>query len=569
MNIFQNKLPPKLDKQQSAGLFCAIDIEMGNLPEGRLHHPGLGDFAVMTMTLDGNDVYAISDESMVENALDNVQFTQWAMHKGDFDIRHLRHRALLPARPHPGQYWDTMYIDRINWAGYFDSFSLQSVARRWLSIPMDKDTRKEFYKWDGILTPDQLHYASLDVTHTWGVAQKQNQHILPITRKYWNEIENLAFWAYLDFKPIPFDIEGWREFYREDQLVLDELDEKYKGINLGSWQQVLALLNKNGIKVKATNADDDLTPYLEDHPNHKNIQVLRDVLEHRRASHHVGTYGENWVEMAFEVDGRYYVLPSYDISSASTGRPQASDPPIQTMPVRDEPRYRTFVRADDGWKLVDGDYTQQEPGIAAFVSQDPDLIRIFNSGGDVYVQMAQLQTRQKDIDSKTRRKFKDTLLGINYGQTIKGLAKKWNAGFEETKQFYLEFQSTFPRLFEYLHEQESKTNYVETIYGRRFWLNDRSWQANNHKRNSPIQGSAVDMKKMTIGQMWYHWNEVFDFPVIIDMHDEVAEHTPEQHANRAAFLLEKYATEAAEKLCPGVPIRMEPKIIDNWLEAKD
>lgn len=568
MNIIKG-LPPKLSKEQSKDVFCAIDLEIGNLPDGKLHHGWLGDFALMTMTLDGQNVYAITQQNQIEEALDNVQFTTWAMQNGGFDLRHLRSRAFVPARPAMGGYWDTLHVDRVNYAGYFDGFSLQDLARRWLQVRLPKDTQKEFIHWDGKLTEDQLTYGAMDAVVTWKIAQKQNKFVLPITKKFWWEVENIAFWAYLDFQPIPFDVDGWNAFAKEDEEVIRAINAKYEGVLLTSPDQVVKFLKSKNIKVKDSSADDTLIPYRDAHPDHPNIEVLNDILEHRRASKHVGSYGANWTDLAFERDGNHYILPFYDINKASTGRPQAHDPGIQLMPVREEPRYRTYVRANKGYKLVAGDWEQQELAIVAFMSQDSRMIQIFKNGGDIYVQAAEFQLPGQIIDKKIRSRFKDTLLGINYGQTVSGLAEKWKEDKEKTNLFYMEFQKNFPELFSYLREQEKRREYVETILGRRFWLNDHSWQARNHKRNAPVQGSASDMKKIAIGQMWLHWNETFPFPVCLDMHDEIVMHSPQSYAQRSADLLSKYANMASERLCPGVPVRMTPKIVDRWIDAKE
>lgn len=563
-----NELPPQLNKEDSEDVYCAIDIEMGNLPKGRLHHAGLGDFAIMTMTLDGETVYAITDTKDIEDALDNVRHTQWIMHKGDFDIRHLRQWAFIPARPEPGQYWDTMYVDRIQWAGMFDSFTLQALARRLLQVIMPKDVRKEFIEWDGTLTDEQIEYAGLDAVLTWKIAEKQRENYLPVSISYWWDIDNIAFWTYLDFKPIPFDIDWWNGYADENEAKFTAIQEKYPEILLSSPKQVKDHLNALGAGVKNSN-ESTLENILKNETQRSRHEFARDMLEFRSAHTKWKSYGRSWSKKAIEIDGNWYLFPTYDINKASTGRPQASDPPAQTMPVRKTPEYRRAVRALPGYKLIVGDYSQQEPRITVHFSKDAKLKNVFESGGDVYENLAKARFGDDyEVDSKTRGKFKDTFLGINYGQTVGGLARKWGEDYKATEQFYNDFRRTFPVLFAYLRKQEKAREYVTTAYGRRFWLNPHNWQSRNHKRNFPSQGTAADMKKKALSQLWLHWNEDFPLHILIDMHDEAVLHVPEQYAERAKLLLEKYMIETANEMCDFVEFAVDAKIVDNWLEGK-
>lgn len=567
MKILQ-ELPPQLNKEDSEGVYCAIDIEMGNLPDGKLHHAGLGDFAVMTMTMDADTVYAITDINDIEQALINVRHTQWIMHKGDFDIRHLRHWAYIPARPEPGQYWDTMYVDRIQWAGMFDSFSLQSLSRRLLQVIMEKDTRKEFSNWNGTLTQEQLEYAALDVIYTWRVAEKQRDTYLPVTISYWWDIDNIAFWTYLDFKPIPFDKEWWDSYADQNEATWKSIQDKYPDVLLSSPSQVTAYLNKLGAEVKNSN-ESTLENILKSENQRRRHEFARDMLEFRSAHTRWKSYGKSWSKDAIQIDGHWFIFPTYDINKASTGRPQASNQAIQTMPVRKTPEFRKAVRALPDYKLIVGDYSTQEPRITVHLSRDAKLKNVFESGGDVYENLAKARYGDDyEVDSETRGRFKDTFLGINYGQTVGGLARKWGEDYQSTQQFYDEFKRTFPVLFSYLRKQEQAKEYVTTVYGRRFWLNQHNWQSRNHKRNVPSQGTAADMKKKALGQMWLHWNEEFPLHIIIDMHDEAVLHVPEKHAERAKFLLERYMIETANEMCDFVRFDVDAKIVDNWLEGK-
>src|SRR5690606_31909073 len=81
---------------------------------------------------------------------------------------------------------------------------------------------------------------------------------------------------------------------------------------------------------------------------------------------------------------------SFNQVGASTGRLASSEPNLQNIPIRSrrgEEIRRGFVPAA-GWRFVVADYSQIELRLLAHLSNDPEFVAAFRSGGDIHRQTA-------------------------------------------------------------------------------------------------------------------------------------------------------------------------------------
>ena len=129
MKIHINELP----LAQPDNTYCSLDVELFGAEKLRLHRP-TGKFACLTLCPDGENVYLIDNEQMVDLALARVDNCWWIFHNAQFDIRQLRRWADVPPRK---KLWDTMIIERLLWSGYYDRFSLKDLVRRYLGIYLE------------------------------------------------------------------------------------------------------------------------------------------------------------------------------------------------------------------------------------------------------------------------------------------------------------------------------------------------------------------------------------------------------------------------------------------------
>ena len=84
-------------------------------------------------------------------------------------------------------------------------------------------------------------------------------------------------------------------------------------------------------------------------------------------------------------DGKVHC--SYKQIGADTGRMACTKPNLQQVPSKAKD-IRQMFRASDGYVLIGSDFSQQEPKLTAFLSQDVGLLKAAREGRDVYSSIA-------------------------------------------------------------------------------------------------------------------------------------------------------------------------------------
>lgn len=149
--------------------------------------------------------------------------------------------------------------------------------------------------------------------------------------------------------------------------------------------------------------------------------------------------------------------------------------------------------------MMSSDYSQQEPKMTAFVSQDPNMVKAFKEGKDIYATIASLSfnkpyeecmefnpiTGANQPEGKERRGYAKVLvLGICYGmstmtigESLFGKNKEMTSDekTQRAQEIYDAVLRAFPNLRAIMlksQEDARKQGYVETILGRRRHIPD-------------------------------------------------------------------------------------------------
>lgn len=561
MNIHLD-LPPVITDPKA---WVGVDVEIftNKDDEPHLHRPHTGKFACIQIATSAEDVYVITDETQVAEALRRINPATWVLHGGKFDFTHLRRWADVPQRK---KYWDTMYIERILYSGYYTHFSLADLSRRWLKRFMEKDTRNEFIGGNS-LSREQIEYSALDACSTWEIAQLQRRKMNDSLFKVWSDIDRRAVWSFLDFKGFGLDVEGWTALADEHRRKQEELIATIP-FNPNSPKQVGEFLRKVGIKFKDTTAD-ELQKCMDKTNDPAVKSILGDVILSRHYGHLASTYGMRFVEEFLEKDGDNDVIVSnYDPNRAETGRTACSDPNAQNIPVRESPVFREKFIPRKGNKLIICDFKSQEPYNTAILSQEPRLIDWINQGRDIYIEMAKaVFNKELTKDSPERDDMKVLVLGGNYGMTEFGLAKKLGISKDDAIALMRKARKVLPKLYEYMDDQRKATNVVYTLSGRPIHLNHYSGQAERNALNAPIQGSAGDQMKVAMADVHDGWvdHSYTDVPLVAYVHDELVADTPAGNAEDDAMYMKETMEKAATDMVGGViQFKVDVKIGDSW-----
>ena len=279
------------------------------------------------------------------------------------------------------------------------------------------------------------------------------------------------------------------------------------------------------------------------------------------------------------IDEHSRVHTTFNLTIAQTGRLSSIDPNLQNIPVRTDlgRRIRTAFVAGKGNKLVSADYSQFELRLGAAMSNDKELIDMFNRDMDVHTATAALvyDRAPEDVTKQMRSAAKAVSFGILYGMSPHGLSIATGMTFEQARRFIEQYTAVRQPLMQYLEglkERARKDGYVETLFGRRRPMPDihssnfavRS-AAERAAMNMPIQGTEADLMKMAAIRVDKALREIDDgCKQLLQIHDSVLVECKEEHADRVASVLK----DTMEHIYPELPVKLtvDTTIGSNWGE---
>lgn len=542
-----NQLPPVAKR----GDKISIDSEFFGQTKSRLHRPH-GTFAFLGCSFDGETVYYITDENQIQEFFNRLDAGVWIFHHTKYDVTQLRRFANIPSRK---LLWDTMLIEQIMYSGYYTDFGLNDLARRHLDIYMSKEIRKEFSD-DTVLSREQIEYASVDVVATWKIYQSQRAIIDETDLEIWKEIERPFLWSIIEMGGVKLDTEKWIALAEKNGVTASNIQEKYgrwtevqgkrsvkkvfEGLNLNSPAQVKAHITYLGYKVKST--DVEALEELQD------CDFAREMLEYRRCAKRASTYGKQFIEDYVEADGKIYA-DIYQIG-AETGRTSCRAPNLQNQPHEFD--YRDCFISEDGRGFLIGDYSSQEPRFAAYFSQDRGLIDALHGKEKLYIRIArealglEIKKGSKEYDD-----VKSTILGLFYGMSAKGLAKRIGCSEIDAQAMIDKILEAYPGVEDYMNRQKKAKDFVQSVYGRKIWLNKYSYQWERNALNAPIQSSAADAMKMAASR-FTQMSEEHDWRIVLLVHDEIVISIPESDCEEAKKLLTYCMVSVADEMHEGI-----------------
>ena len=272
---------------------------------------------------------------------------------------------------------------------------------------------------------------------------------------------------------------------------------------------------------------------------------------------------------------------SYHQTGAVTGRLSSSEPNLQNIPVRTEQGReirRAFVPRTGDELLIVADYSQIELRILAHFCHDEALIQAFRDDLDIHAFVAaQINgVELADVTREMRSRAKAVNFGIIYGQTAFGLARTTGMSQSDARAFIDDYFARYPRIREFIDQcvaTAKEKGSVTTLLGRRRAITGLNSRNHNERSlaerlavNTVIQGSAADMIKTAMVQLHRRIrDERLPLRMLLQVHDELVCESPKQSADEHAELIERTMAEAIP-LC--VPVTVDAKIADNWLDAK-
>jgi len=305
-------------------------------------------------------------------------------------------------------------------------------------------------------------------------------------------------------------------------------------------------------------------------------ELPRVILDYRGLAKLRSTYTDKLSSMVNPRTGRVHT--SYHQGAVATGRISSSEPNLQNIPVRTEEgrRIRQAFIAPPGWLVMAADYSQIELRIMAHLSGDEGLLRAFREGGDVHRATAAevFGLPPEEVSNNQRRAAKAINFGLMYGMSAFGLARQLGVDRGEASDYMARYFSRYPGVRAFMdatRDQAHRDGYVETIFGRRLYLENLQSRNQAHRAgaeraavNAPMQGSAADIIKRAMIAMstWLHGRN--DAHMLMQVHDELVfeVHADAVEMVRAAVI--ERMSGAAEL---AVPLLVDVGVGANWDQA--
>jgi DNA polymerase-1 len=310
----------------------------------------------------------------------------------------------------------------------------------------------------------------------------------------------------------------------------------------------------------------------------KDHELPKKLLEYREFSKLKSTYVDALPELVNPYTKRVHT--SYNQAIAATGRLSSSDPNLQNIPIRTElgrSIRRAFIPGEQGWKLLDADYSQIELRIVAHLSKDAAMIEAFRNDEDIHTATAArvFSIDPKEMTPEIRRRAKEINFGIIYGMGAYGLSSRLGISVEEAQNFITSYYAQYAGVNAFMMgtiADAHKKGYVTTMLNRRRLLPDinsdnrrASEFAERTAINTPIQGTAADLIKIAMINIHRRLiKENLRARMILQVHDELVFETPEEELAALSTLVREEMSSAIKL---DVPIKVYVGVGENWLEA--
>jgi len=313
--------------------------------------------------------------------------------------------------------------------------------------------------------------------------------------------------------------------------------------------------------------------------------IVEEIMAHREWQKLLSTYIDA-IPPLVASDGRLHT--HFLQAGTTTGRFSSINPNLQNIPIKSDAgrKIRRAFVADKGCVLLALDYSQIELRVAAILSEDKDLIKIFKDGDDVHAAVASrvFGVKEEDVTKEMRRQAKVINFGIIYGMGINALKENLGGTRVEAEEFYNQYFKKFPGVAEYLDgvkTEVSKLGYTSTLFGRRRYfpmikspIQYIRASAERMAVNAPIQGTAADIIKIAIKRAdeAIKENKLSDkVSLLLQVHDELIYEVKEGSEKEAS----KIIGDAMEGVLKDktknpheVPILVNVSVGKNWGEMK-
>lgn len=460
--------------------------------------------------------------------------------------------------------------------------SLASLCEQFLKTDILKALQRSDWSADE-LTFEQIEYASLDAIAVLKLAEKLAVGLpkYGLERVYKLYRDSQAALAKMQMNGLLLDsdahrrmIDTWRDDgfkAREEVLKLTGLDDVTNS-KLATW--LSTNLPTDQLKVWPRTPSGKLSTDAHTWADFGHLSVVQPFLRYQKVTTLAGTFGQGLLRQINPATKRIHC--GYNICGARTGRLSCHKPNFQNLPR--EGGFRAMFSAQSGRSLIAADYSQIELRVAAELSRDRNMLKVYQSGEDIYkVTAAKLNRKALDQVTKSERQTAKALaLGLLFGLGKTKFAHYAKKGYgvdisEREAEISIEkFRELYSGYREWQLDQADKAKQTLLCYtpcGKRRRLLEDDYYGSS--MNQPIQGGAAEILLHSLVDLEKKSRQ-YGFNLLNTVHDEVVIETDEGEEEETSKVVIDSMTKAYLSVFPnGVTKNLvEAKWGKNWEQAK-
>lgn len=387
---------------------------------------------------------------------------------------------------------------------------LKEMAYRYLGVPDWDISKKEKTSTD---CDTVVPYLKKDVQYTWELFCYFMQEVTASQLKQYTKILRPAYRMYRDVERtgIYMDLSGLKaiqEKYRRLEKEKLAILNSQHSINWNSAPQIAHVLFeiencpviKKSAKTGKPSADAKVLKRLAA----RGHILAQQILDYKAANTLNKMFLRRW-DSDLGPDKRIH--PNFGLTNVRTGRTSCKDPNLQQVPRNKD--VRSLFTAPKGRLFFEADYSQLELRIAADYANEPTMLKIYKTGGDIHTETARLMTGGREPTKEERNKAKAVNFGFLYGMLEKKFVDyaydSYNTVFSlpEAKRFRELFFAKYSRLLSWHKEQGQLCEALGGVSNRfgRFRKLPDIYSSQRFERlsairiaiNTPVQSTGSDL----------------------------------------------------------------------------
>ncbi|WP_462350882.1 DNA polymerase I [Fusobacterium varium] len=426
---------------------------------------------------------------------------------------------------------------------------------------------------------------SKGIMETYGIAMEEikGKNLLEVLKE--TEMPLIKVLSAMERKGIKIDPVYFAKYEKELEILLNNLQKKIFEIageefNLNSPKQLAEVLffklNLDPVKKTKTGLSTD-EEVLEKLKN-DGVEIASYILEYRKYAKLKNTYVDALPKLA---DSRDRLHTTFNQIGTTTGRLSSSNPNLQNIPVKTDEgmKIRQGFIADNGNALMGIDYSQIELRVLAELSKDENLIAAYKNNEDLHRVTAKKIFELEDGEEVSREQriiAKTINFSIIYGKTAFGLSKELGITQKEATDYINRYFEQYPKVKDFeksIIAYAEKNGYTETYFGRRRIIEGILSKNKNIKNqaermavNSVIQGTAAEILKKVMIEIFKVIENKEDISLLLQVHDELIFEIKEEKVEEYRTTIENIMRNSVK--FDDVVLDINTNIGKNWAETK-